>query len=973
MGGGASKELEERNKKLQEDIAKIQEVASRLEADKTAKDKEIESQRVHAAELQRQLVAAKEQLETSAGKQLSRPPAAELDDEHRCGSQEEVLAQAKDTTEEHQGGSKLAQEQLRALAQERDALRAETFAALSEAEMARAEAEKTQKEISKALVEHTKLKDLLPVSGGPEDPKGSELRCMEERAKELKRILHDLELQKAQVRIQGEEYKSQLRSALEEVGAREAAQGMLAEETDAEAEKQLLRQAETLIQKHASEGGSKAETAKAVEAQAENKAERKPGEETDEMSPGAQEAGVAKGASPASDAVAQAVPKLRHPSQLVAFLRDALTEVQTREKHLMERVEVIHDEVADVDSKLMEFAPDAPGRVPNPRQRAVLLGSLLEFFQAEVGEVSFEEEDSWRLPLCMPTKLAKKCHQANQENQLDISRNKVMPLSPNFIALEKLLIRPLTQAKRCSMAELWNSGKPRSAEVFVSHSWEEDVGVFVQGLMRLAVSQLENAVPALPAARAAASARVMPLFIHAFSDSLWCFPSADNSLQDLPVYQVLKDSRAKLFVLSLGQDAGCLLRSWCNVELFLAQEFGKDISLLSKLGPLQDCSGHESEKLVSTLVEVVLPEVDFEKSQAFFEEEKMLLSSYLGCFTSSDVAQGQGEAALKQNIGRLVSTRCIALLAQQGNAPMMKSALEFGADPNIKDAFGVHPLTYASALHGDEGEIAKLLTSWNASPLAKEGAKLVLELFSENEAVRLEAIASIQRLPLSACTMHASAVEASKRKHARQLVHQRFDDLNHESAAIRISALKDFVDIGILSKPILQEVKVLMIDTDSKVVELACRVLGNCGELVSFIDDPNPLVRAAALKHVVQGGSLAQEHAKKAAVYIKDADLQVRHAAVQAMIKLGGSAAPYIQALAEALHDEHWNVRLDALRALEKLGNSAVPYLGAIAGCLGDDSPEVRKKASEILSRVKFEPIKETSPGATAKTEALVA
>ncbi|CAJ1444378.1 unnamed protein product, partial [Effrenium voratum] len=118
----------------------------------------------------------------------------------------------------------------------------------------------------------------------------------------------------------------------------------------------------------------------------------------------------------------------------------------------------------DLGVGLAAYAESGPGRVSEPLQRGVRLGSLLEFFVDNCGEVSFEvscfcSEDDWRKPLCTATKLTRQCHQVNHQNRFDIAKKRRRPLSPSVFAVEKLYIRPTTEARRCSMAEVWNEGE----------------------------------------------------------------------------------------------------------------------------------------------------------------------------------------------------------------------------------------------------------------------------------------------------------------------------------------------------------------------------------------------------------------------------------------------------------------------------------------------------------------------------------
>jgi hypothetical protein len=121
--------------------------------------------------------------------------------------------------------------------------------------------------------------------------------------------------------------------------------------------------------------------------------------------------------------------------------------------------------------------------IENPCRRGVRLKDLLDFFQKECGDIVYEDEQKSK-PICMATKLAKECNRRNQKLLEEIGAGRKRRLEPNLYAVDELLIRPLTEKQKISMAELWSqqAENPHGflIEFFISHFWGEDFGEFMQ-------------------------------------------------------------------------------------------------------------------------------------------------------------------------------------------------------------------------------------------------------------------------------------------------------------------------------------------------------------------------------------------------------------------------------------------------------------------------------------------------------------
>lgn len=126
--------------------------------------------------------------------------------------------------------------------------------------------------------------------------------------------------------------------------------------------------------------------------------------------------------------------------------------------------------------------------------------------------------------------------------------------------------------------------------------------------------------------------------------------------------------------------------------------------------------------------------MDVERAQATKEEEKSLLLSYL----QQGGSPLQRFMQLRQNNSEVICSQSLAILVQNGSAPLVRHALSLRANPNSVDGVGIHPLTYAVASAGEDGEVAQLLLSGKANPDAALGARHVLDLFSTDDQQRVQ-------------------------------------------------------------------------------------------------------------------------------------------------------------------------------------------------------------------------------------------
>ncbi|CAE8603129.1 unnamed protein product, partial [Polarella glacialis] len=357
---------------------------------------------------------------------------------------------------------------------------------------------------------------------------------------------------------------------------------------------------------------------------------------------------------PAALAAEVQIAKLSDLKEQLAKFDEKSKALRERQETLAKRQEELAKENEEVRAKTEESKLREGYEVQEPCHRGVRLGSLLDFFQEHCGDITFEGGDM-RKPLCLATKLTRRCHQDNQAN-----RKRTKPLSPNTFAVEKLFIRlglqnlhlHLNEEHGSSVSGVWN-GEPVQAS---PRGWTEDFGDFCQGLCRLALSIIAREAPWIPQEE---------VFVHA------------------------KESKTtKTLVLSLPEDASSLMRAWCNVELFLAKV------LNTRFGPLLEQPGreHQVQVLISFLVEVI-PDIDFKKSQSWYEEDMLKLLSHMTDYVGPGTASGLNILeALKNTMADIVASQSLAVLAQSGKALQVK-ALDCRADPNARDGFGVAALT----------------------------------------------------------------------------------------------------------------------------------------------------------------------------------------------------------------------------------------------------------------------------------------
>jgi HEAT repeat protein len=157
------------------------------------------------------------------------------------------------------------------------------------------------------------------------------------------------------------------------------------------------------------------------------------------------------------------------------------------------------------------------------------------------------------------------------------------------------------------------------------------------------------------------------------------------------------------------------------------------------------------------------------------------------------------------------------------------------------------------------------------------------------------------------------------------------------------------------------------------------------GEHKPSLDDPNPAIRAAAVRATGWNGDVdlltralqdedtdvrllaamylggrreqAGRSAKALVALLKDNHMGVRHEAIQALRAIGAPAAP---ALVEALSDPDARVREGALDGLGtrrlRSPEERASAISALQRLRRDDDPNVRQKARELLQYLRRQP-----------------
>ena len=116
------------------------------------------------------------------------------------------------------------------------------------------------------------------------------------------------------------------------------------------------------------------------------------------------------------------------------------------------------------------------------------------------------------------------------------------------------------------------------------------------------------------------------------------------------------------------------------------------------------------------------------------------------------------------------------------------------------------------------------------------------------------------------------------------------------------------------------------------------------GGYTATLDDPNPAVRAAAVRATGWHG-----HVDLLTRALHDEDADVRLVAIMYLRWRREEAGPSAKALIALLKDEHESVRREAIEALSAIGAPAVP---ALMEALADPDPRVRAGAIEGLGNV---------------------
>lgn len=594
--------------------------------------------------------------------------------------------------------------------------------------------------------------------------------------------------------------------------------------------------------------------------------------------------------------------------------------------------------------------------VADPRMRGILIDDLMSFFDGEVGETICESVGDLK-PACLPTKLARLCNRFNLRNR---GRTR-FELTTNLYAVEALLIRPMTEASRLSLSEVW---RPHGCliEVFISHCWVEDFGEFCQSTYRYALHRALKSMPGLPMCEVVQRARDMCVYVCAFSNNQWNLQAElGHTIEDTPFYKVLKADTTASVVLNMDQMGALLFRAWCNFEFFHSTMLNKDVVLNTRFGPLREISADkDSGKFIQVWIVHIfdlLQDVDIRFAQASCEEDLVMIQQRISCFIGTGCAAGlQGADALNRLLKSMIATRSLTLLAQVGSVPGLELALDCGANADAADDRHIRALTYAVALHGPQSAAAKVLLDRGADPRAAEAASTVVAMFGDCAKMRKQAIKQVLSLSSQQREFHLSAARMAQEEHALKVrAALELLALNSWAAAAEAQDSQDDTTGAPLE---IEAANNLTADAVACVVEAAARVVEEASVCVT---DNAPSGSHRMCFDSVQGVQSSvplaspchpESMATCVAALLNTHDEDERRAAVEVLGDLGEAAAAHAPGVAGCLDDEDDGVRCAALVALGRLGDAAAPHVEGIAACLTDYDADVRKAACEALANI---------------------
>lgn len=606
-------------------------------------------------------------------------------------------------------------------------------------------------------------------------------------------------------------------------------------------------------------------------------------------------------------------------------------------------------------------------RVANPRLRGVTFSDLLDFFESHCGGIAYEDKNGM-LPVCMPTKLARLCNRRNV-HATQMKYDRVLPeLQPNMYAVDLLLIRTLTEPDRVSASELFRSeGAP--VDTFVSHYWGQDFGEFVQSLYRFILRHRKTVCGPCSEQEFLQKVRQTVLFICAFSNNQWnLITEMGSNIEDSPFYKVLKAPTTTKLVMNLDHMAASLQRAWCDFEFYLGSVLQKDIVLNCRFGPLERLGSSSDENKIEELwmlhVFELLQDVDFRLAQASKAKDLVLINDEIKSFVGTGIAQGrEGGEALNFLIKSMIASEVLPALARIGDLAALEQALDNGADVETTDHRHIRPLTYAAATHGPDSQVARLLLGHGACPLAADHAERVVQLFSEESAVRKSSLLAIQALLTPEQNrFHRRTIKLAKQQHMehyRQLLRalSQFQD-EEPPASVAVSAAASTPDPRTPTEAAPAPTSITLTPMlDRSAEQLAGPASPPKSGLLSQCASSS--LQAQSRSRSRSGDNLSNQsqrtpHEAKLMVIaegLEDSDSLMRAAACELLGEAGTDAAEHAPKLVECLQDDDEAVRIAALAALAQVGPEQLEgeHVDTILGCLDDSDHEVREAACEAL------------------------
>jgi hypothetical protein len=292
-------------------------------------------------------------------------------------------------------------------------------------------------------------------------------------------------------------------------------------------------------------------------------------------------------------------------------------------------------------------------------------------------------------------------------------------------------------------------------------------------------------------------AKALSFYICAFSNNQWNIDAEmGSSVQDTPFFKVLQAPTTKMVVMNVDQIASSLLRAWCVFEFFLSVDTQKSFILNTRFGPPDVLfeSGIEAEMTLTHLFEV-LQIMDIKQSSASVQGDLDMIHAHIETFKGCGVAEGLvGADALNRKIKSVVADCVLHVFVKWGRADKMQDALRLGANPNEPDAHGICPLTYATALHGQDGIQAQLLLQWGAMVEHKTHAEEVVDMFHLSGVRRAEAISNVEALDEHFRDVYSVALHCAHKEHVSRLARSRIKDLHAMDHLVRRAALESIAN-----------------------------------------------------------------------------------------------------------------------------------------------------------------------------------